>query len=292
MITNLYPLYWISIVSVLYAAVFLLMLSYLRKRGLQGQQTFSMLLSKSILFLIITIPFIFSRHWITIFWGAQAIALLWVAGRLKSRNLAILSYLLFTVVIIKFLFYDYTNVFLFTNGSHIQGSYAYLQAERYVTTALVLVMSYVATFMTKKHSLTFLMPKNAKFRGDSTAFFTTFTILLFIVLNIEVSAFFHDYFSNARFAAISALWTLYAAGLMATGFKSDNSRIRFASLILFLVTLAKVVLLDMARLSTPYRIFSFIILGLVMLGASYIYYKHKNKLRSVFTLEAEEVETA
>jgi len=54
-----------------------------------------------------------------------------------------------------------------------------------------------------------------------------------------------------------------------------------ASFGLFLATALKVFLFDMAKVSTPYRIISFIILGLVLVGTSYLYYKFKDRIISV-----------
>lgn len=47
---------------------------------------------------------------------------------------------------------------------------------------------------------------------------------------------------------------------------------------LFLVVVLKVFLFDMANISTPYRIISFIVLGLVLVGTSYLYYRYKDRI--------------
>ena len=101
----------------------------------------------------------------------------------------------------------------------------------------------------------------------------TFAVLLFIVLTLEVSAYFYARAPQARFAAISVLWTLYSIALMLLGFRYQQARLRLVSLGLFGVTILKVLLADMARVSTPFRIVSFVVLGLMLIGASYLYYR-------------------
>jgi uncharacterized membrane protein len=108
--------------------------------------------------------------------------------------------------------------------------------------------------------------------------FSAWTILLFIILNIEIASLFHDYLPKARFTSISILWTMFSVVLMIKGFKANSSTFRKISLGLFSITLIKVFLFDMSRFSTPYRIISFIILGLVLVSTSYLYHRFKDKI--------------
>ena len=105
-----------------------------------------------------------------------------------------------------------------------------------------------------------------------------FGIVLFIILTAEISSFFYTYLLPARFAAISVLWTSFSVVLMLIGFRQNNVALRKVSFGLFLVVVLKVFLFDMSNFSTPYRIISFIILGLVLVGTSYLYYRHKDRI--------------
>ena len=141
-----------------------------------------------------------------------------------------------------------------------------LLLERLVTTLVVLAVLYVSGAMTGASALrTF-----SRERNDSVVIFTVLGIALFVVFNIEASAFFYAYLLPARFAAISVLWTLFSVGLMLIGFRKNSSTVRKVSIALFGVTILKVFLFDMANFSTPYRIISFIILGLVLMTAGVI----------------------
>ena len=76
------------------------------------------------------------------------------------------------------------------------------------------------------------------------------------------------------------LRTLFSVVLMLMGFRRNIVTLRKVSFGLFLVVVLKVFLFDMSNVSTPYRIISFIILGLVLVGTSYLYYQHKDKIVS------------
>src|SRR5215470_19375542 len=108
-----------------------------------------------------------------------------------------------------------------------------------------------------------------------------FAALLFLVLTIEVSALSYDHARQARFAAISVLWTLFSIALMLLGFRYQQARLRLVSLGLFGVTVLKVFLWDMANVSTPFRIVSFVVLGLMLISASYLYYRYRGHLEAV-----------
>jgi hypothetical protein len=74
---------------------------------------------------------------------------------------------------------------------------------------------------------------------------------------------------------LSVLWTLYAAGALAWGFARSLPSVRWAALALLGLVVGKVFLVDLAELEAIYRILSFLVLGLVLLGVSYLYQRRK-----------------
>lgn len=78
---------------------------------------------------------------------------------------------------------------------------------------------------------------------------------------------------------LSVLWTLYAAGALGWGFLRRAPVVRYAALALLGMLIVKVFLLDLAALETIYRIVSFLILGLVLLGVSLLYQKARGPAR-------------
>ena len=262
--------YFVSLVSVFYAAVFLSMASYLFRQGKQYADSFVIILAEALIFLIITVPLIFSGHWITFFWAAQAFAIFFMAARLDKEKLFTVSYILFAITIFKLLFYDYIisgNFSYYVDNLRIYPHYTFRIVERYIAIIGTLGFLFASGFWSQKNGL-----------SDYGYIYSVFGATLFVVMNAEVPAFFYDYLPGARDASISGLWAIFAAGLMAIGFKFQKYGVRKTAMALFLITLIKVFMYDMAELSTPYRILSFMLLGLILIGVSFFYHKLKDKL--------------
>jgi uncharacterized membrane protein len=71
--------------------------------------------------------------------------------------------------------------------------------------------------------------------------------------------------------ALSALWVAASLVLMTIGMRAKVKDLRLIALGLFDLTLLKAFFVDLAGLDMPYRIVSFIGLGLVLLGVSFLY---------------------
>lgn len=275
MIREYASLEWVSIITITYAALFLVMASYLSKKG-REEEGFIILIAKAALFLIISVPIIFSRHWITIFWTAQAVTLLWMSRKLPRKGLAIAAYVLLAAAIAKFMIYDYSFIF---NIGGFGASYTYLLTPRLVTIFFLLAGVYAFARLTKGDSV--------KDNGISayTGCMVTFGILLFTVANVEAAAFFQSYLVAARFAAVSVLWTIFSVVIMVLGFRDNSTILRKTAICLFTATLVKVFIYDMENISTPYRIISFIVLGLMLVGSSYLYHKFRDRLPEALSEE-------
>ena len=72
---------------------------------------------------------------------------------------------------------------------------------------------------------------------------------------------------------ISVVWSVYAVGCVALGFAIRVAGLRYFGLALFGLTVAKVMLIDLGKVQTGYRILSFLGLGLLLLGTSVLYGK-------------------
>jgi len=62
------------------------------------------------------------------------------------------------------------------------------------------------------------------------------------------------------------------------GFTKKRAALRHTAMGLFLLTLIKVFMVDVARASTPFRIVSFLVLGIVLVGASFLYYHFTDRI--------------
>jgi uncharacterized membrane protein len=84
--------------------------------------------------------------------------------------------------------------------------------------------------------------------------------------------------SMARHMALSILWTAYALGAMVVGIQKREAAPRVGALALFGVVVLKVFLVDLARLDAGYRILSFLVLGAVLILASFMYTRYRERI--------------
>jgi len=76
----------------------------------------------------------------------------------------------------------------------------------------------------------------------------------------------------------SALCMAYGTMLMVVGFLRRSAFVRWQALLLIAVTVGKVFIYDVSQLDRGYRIVSFIILGVLLLGISFVYQRDWLKL--------------
>ena len=82
----------------------------------------------------------------------------------------------------------------------------------------------------------------------------------------------------ARQMGLSILWTVYAFAVMGVGIRRRQPALRFGALGLFALTVAKVFLVDLSWLDAGYRVLSFVVLGGLLILASFLYTKHRNRI--------------
>lgn len=266
---NNYPIEYLSVITVLYTLNFTIMANYLYKNGRGNEQSFIFTIGKAALFLGITVPIIFSGEVITVFWIAETVALVWISEKLSNTKLLYSSYLLLFISLFKFFLIDYNANFKVDDFVIVQG-YTHKVVERLFSSIFLLGAYYKFIDILRK----------SKFKTDFNIGVVGFgwILSLFTILNIEVSSFFYSYASNLRFVSISALWALFAITLMYFGLKFDNKFIRRASISLFGLTLTKVFFFDISEMSASYKFVSFIVLGIILIFASYLYRQFKQQI--------------
>ena len=112
---------------------------------------------------------------------------------------------------------------------------------------------------------------------------------IFLFLTIQNHHFFskrdYDLFLSPEQLSLSGLWMIYAIVLFVFGIKKGNAYFRYSSLGLIGIIILKAFFVDLAELQTLYKIILFIILGLLLLGISFVYQKKKDYIMG---LEKEE----
>lgn len=102
-------------------------------------------------------------------------------------------------------------------------------------------------------------------------------MLLFVWVSLNVRQFFQggyldsDVATSAEIYCYSVVWLLLGIGLLVTGTLHHDKTIRIASLLVMILIVGKVFLYDAAALTGLYRVFSFLLLGLILMGLSWFY---------------------
>lgn len=96
------------------------------------------------------------------------------------------------------------------------------------------------------------------------------TLLLTAFLCAEVSG-----------GVLTVAWSFEGLALLAIGFVLAERTLRLQGLTLFGVCILKLFFYDFRNLETVYRILSFVVLGLILLGVSWIYATFREKLKKL-----------
>ncbi len=272
-----------------YAAIFGACAWFLFKhfRNTPGKGGSLVLAANAVLFAVLAVPITLDAHWITIVWALQGGVLAYLGYKLGGRGLFLLGQCLLYLALCRYFLQDLPDTFGWISNPKFKdmtgaqftfyGGYTRMLAGRLLTEAVLAAGLFLGAWVRPR------LPVSTS--GKATASFTAsdfarlmFITGLFLILNIECTGFFGDYAPDARAAALSVLWGLFATGLMLYGFKKRSPGSRHLSLGLFAITLLKVVMVDMEKFSTPYRILSFLALGSLLVGASFLYHKYKERL--------------
>ncbi len=116
-----------------------------------------------------------------------------------------------------------------------------------------------------------LAPRNAGegIERYARAFYSLLaTLLLAILLFYEVSG-----------GTLTVAWAAEALALLGAGFPLRDRVQRLSGLTLFLICVLKLFLYDLRELETIQRIFSFIVLGLILVGVSWMYTRFRDRIQ-------------
>jgi uncharacterized membrane protein len=234
----------------------------------------------AIAFITIAVPLKLNAHWITIGWLVESAVLLLVGVRTR----------------VDFLRY-------FASATLILGIVRLLMIDNFNVQTLIFNARF-ATYLVAIAILGGIVAAGERFASEREMRWVqlagiALNLLALIALTLEASGYFnrqvtasyqtHSYndYSDLRRQIIferkfsySAIWLIYGAGLMMFGFWKRSAFVRWQALALIAFTIIKVFIFDVSELEQGYRILSFIALGAVLMGISYVYHRDWLKLTS------------
>jgi hypothetical protein len=112
--------------------------------------------------------------------------------------------------------------------------------------------------------------------------------LLFVFLTLELNTFLNQFVPALRAGGISILWTSFAIGLLVAGIRHRVRELRYVGLGLFAVVGLKVFFSDLDSLDQFYRIIAFILLGVLILFAAFLYLRSRSEFAQTPTAHEQE----
>ena len=264
------------------AAVYLILSSQFKRRADSDANvvtTINMLhIAIAVAFITIAIPLKLNSHWITLGWLVESAVLLYVSLRTHTNFLRYFAATTLALGIIRLLVFD---------NFHVETLIFNARFATYLV-AIAILAGIVAA------------ANRYASEGERPAIRVAsvlLNVLALIALTLEASDYFtreinpfyaaHNYsytaihqIELARRFSYSLIWLAYGAGLMLFGFKRRSAFVRWQALVLIALTIGKVFLYDVSELQQGYRIISFIALGAVLMGISYVYHRDWLKLGS------------
>jgi uncharacterized membrane protein len=266
--------------AVAFAAFYLLLLRLPAQGWLHAAPTAldSLHLAAAVVFLTLAIPLKAHNRWLTIGWLVEGAALLWVATRVTSRLLRALALACLALGLVALL------------EVNPPASATPLFNQRFGTYCVaVAVFAFLAWVAMQPHT-----DEDADYAQawPAIAAGATLTVnaLILIAVSMEIFAFWwvrhwsgngRDFEQHRMYAqfSYSAWFMIFGAILLAVGFWRRSAFLRWQALVLLAVSVGKVFLFDVSALSQGYRILSFLGLGALLLGVSFVYQRDWLNLR-------------
>lgn len=110
------------------------------------------------------------------------------------------------------------------------------------------------------------------------------TLVGFVLCTVEAPAHYLHAISDPALAkrvatfSVTVVWVMLAAGALVVGFQWRLRLVRYLALGLFALTAAKLLLVDMNGVQQLYRILAFMLVGVVLIAASYAYHRLERRL--------------
>jgi uncharacterized membrane protein len=242
-----------------------------RKRGVtpsSGDARLAWQAGTALFFVSLICPIQFEREWITLGWAFEGFALLCLFRVVPHRGLRYVGVGLLCIAFARLALNPAVFEYHRRSATPIWNWYLYGYG-------LPIVFLFAGGWL-------FRTPRQSSFeRTAPTLLYSLGAILTFLLLNIEIA----DYFSvgptlTFSFTGGSALgrdmtysiaWALYAFVLLLVGMKQKTGWVRYAGVVLLLVTLGKLFLHDLGNLSQLYRIGAFIGVAIILIVASFVY---------------------
>lgn len=204
-------------------------------------------------FVIVTVPIYFSTQWITVTWSAQAFVLLWIARQLGSRTLKHITFILYALVLIRFLTVDVNNHFITVPDANLTwADYWPKLLERFLifgspvaslAGANWLLSGWVeggASHIDRENDLPDVIPAD----WTPSVVLGMMVLMLFVYLHLELNRTIGFAFVPLRLPMLTILWLVLGGLLLRLALIWKSEVLEGALVLTLLVVLLKLFLVD------------------------------------------------
>jgi len=270
-------------VAVAFAAFYLLLLRFPARGAVHGsaEATSTLHLTIAVVFLVIAIPLKTHGRWLTIGWLAEGAALVWLATRVRSALLRVLAVLCLGLGLIALV------------TVNPPASLTPIFNERFGTYLFAIAVCAFVAWLGAHAEEPEGAPEHT-WRTIAGAAGLAVNVLILLAVGCEIHAYWwylrwhlgyrgdwtlmRDYRMYAQFT-YSAFFMVFGAVLLGLGFWRRAAFLRWQGLVLLALAIGKVFTVDVSALSQGYRILSFLGLGALLLGVSFVYQRDWLNLR-------------
>jgi uncharacterized membrane protein len=240
----------------------------------------------ALVLLSIAVPVQLEGPWITPAWAVEGAALVWLSFFVRMPQLRGFAVAAFVVSLGWLAIGDFLTSLVDYGFSGEVPSDVPLLNVRFLSHCMVIAATYVAGFLwwRGRNDLTYEGERAAPVVLVVTANLVTLWALSIQV--VEVVFFLaddgmrtFDDLGNIISLSLSALWTAYAAVLIAVGVARQERWLRVGGLALLAVPVLKLFLYDSFELEQGYRVAAFIGLGALLLAGGFLYQRYSRQIR-------------
>lgn len=228
-------------------------------RAWTGERT--ALAGLALVLVTVAVPFRLDGNWISAVWSLQALALVACGVRWRLSGLRTAGLFVFAAAGFRLLF--------MTAGLPV---HVLFLNRRFATFAIAVACMLAARLLAPQDGVA---PRERK---GFAALELSMHSLVLLALSLEVWDGLRRAGTRGRVdihlapeLGLSLLWAVYASGLMFYGVRGRRRLLRWQALALFALVIAKVFFYDLSFLSSGYRILSFLVLGALLVGVSFLY---------------------
>lgn len=245
---------WVAAVTLGLTAFYVGHVWYCLVRRVLDRELILTFMGLAAFFLAMTVPLLLSREWITVSWSLQALVILWISGKLSSVFLRHVSFVLYLIVIGRFLFLDLPSQYSRPNLAEVPVSeYLLHLAERLLMFGIPIASFTAGYRLLTKPGLPGTVtvdrasdiPEMIEARRIArTAVFVVFG-MLFLYMHLELNRTLGRLLPPLRLPALTMLW-LSLCLIVLLQFVRSASRLMLGFLIAFVAAvLVKLIAFDL-----------------------------------------------